>query len=190
MGFERGPRSAHAEAPVNSKHNPHTARAYLEELCSELDRGRQLRRLRLRWWQLPLWVSASVGLSAGLPACGGDVSDQLGEICDNDVDDDADGDVDCADEQCRDFPGCIAALYAAPGEICGNGVDDDGNGLVDCADFACLNDPDCQGALYAAPGEICNNGVDDDGDGDVDCMDADCAEHPDCADSALYAAPS
>jgi len=47
------------------------------------------------------------------------------EICDNTLDDDGDGLVDCEDPDCE----CI--------EICDNGIDDDQDGLPDC------EDPDC-----------------------------------------------
>ncbi len=51
------------------------------------------------------------------------------EICDNGVDDDSDGLIDAADEDCQDPP--------SGDEVCNNGIDDDGDGLIDNAD------PDC-----------------------------------------------
>ena len=54
------------------------------------------------------------------------------EICDDRVDNDGDGLVDCADPDCATFPGC-----QGPHEICGNCIDDDGNGLTDFEDPAC-----------------------------------------------------
>ncbi|MEC9352011.1 MAG: discoidin domain-containing protein, partial [Planctomycetota bacterium] len=79
------------------------------------------------------------------------------EICDNGIDDNDDGAVDCADAQCPPCP-----------EICDNGTDDDRDGRVDCADDDCAEAASCI--------EICDNGVDDNGDGDVDGDDIQCSE--------------
>ena len=49
------------------------------------------------------------------------------EICDNNVDDDGDGDIDCVDADCN----------CGNTEVCDNGIDDDNDGLIDC------DDPDC-----------------------------------------------
>ncbi len=92
------------------------------------------------------------------------------EICDNAVDDDGDGAVDCDDVDCAAFPECQAAF-----ELCGNGLDDDGDGAIDCADVDCALDPLC-----VVPIEDCANEVDDDGDGAVDCEDDDCDGAPAC----------
>ncbi|WP_373048769.1 hypothetical protein [Vulgatibacter sp.] len=78
------------------------------------------------------------------------------EDCDNGIDDDGDGDVDCEDLDCA--PWCAR-------EECTNGLDDDGDGFVDCADLDC--EQTCQL-------EICTNGIDDDGNGKIDCDDPDC----------------
>jgi hypothetical protein len=98
-----------------------------------------------------------------LAACGGAGSDA--EICDNGADDDGDGFVDCADQDCAGS--CREA-------DCGDGVDDDADGRIDC------DDPDCVDAcdLVCPEGncaEDCTNGVDDDLDFQVDCADPDCA---------------
>ncbi len=130
--------------------------------------------------------------------CSGAVED-----CTNNVDDDGDGAIDCADsdctgnaacqtlpEQCANGadddgdgladcadPDCSADAACQPGvEQCGNGVDDDGDGAIDCADSDCTTNPACQPGV-----EQCGNGVDDDGDGAIDCADADCAASPACA---------
>jgi hypothetical protein len=57
--------------------------------------------------------------------------DPEGEICDNGVDDDEDGLVDCDDESCSTDPACMET-------VCNDGIDDDEDGLVDC------DDPDCE----------------------------------------------
>ncbi|MBM4372983.1 MAG: hypothetical protein FJ098_15120, partial [Deltaproteobacteria bacterium] len=59
-----------------------------------------------------------------------------GEICDNEIDDDGDGFVDCIDWDCDDDPACAAFQ-----EVCTGGSDEDGDSFVDCDDFDCENDP-------------------------------------------------
>jgi len=54
------------------------------------------------------------------------------EICDDRIDNDGDGLVDCAD------PDCVGTT-ACPLEICGNCIDDDGDGLVDYEDSDCCD---------------------------------------------------
>jgi len=56
------------------------------------------------------------------------------EICNDGIDNDGDGLVDCADTDCADSPLCKK-------EICGDCIDNDGNGLTDYDDPACCNDP-------------------------------------------------
>ena len=52
------------------------------------------------------------------------------EICDNSLDDDGDGDPDCADSDCDTFPACIP-------EDCDEEGDEDGDGKADCEDDDC-----------------------------------------------------
>lgn len=84
------------------------------------------------------------------------------ELCGNGRDDDADGQVDCADPEC-------AAEIACRPEVCDNGADDNANGATDCADAACFDAAACQP-------EICDDFVDNNGNGDLDCDDAQCAQ--------------
>jgi len=75
------------------------------------------------------------------------------EDCDNGVDDDGDGDVDCEDSDC---PACP--------EICDNAIDDDRDGDIDCDDEDCSGvepcrviafirgDPDGNGAVQLTDG--------------------------------------
>ncbi len=62
------------------------------------------------------------------------------EMCDNGIDDDNDGQVDCTDSDCSEEPICAQPLM----EICSNGHDDDNDGQSDCADGDCLADPFCR----------------------------------------------
>ncbi|MBU1068272.1 hypothetical protein KJ975_01770 [Myxococcota bacterium] len=92
------------------------------------------------------------------------------EICNNQLDDDADGFADCDDQDCLIDEACLSV----PLEICDNGEDDDLDGFADC------NDTDCTaGCEYL---ETCDNNIDDDGDSFVDCDDQDCTFSQLCAD--------
>jgi hypothetical protein len=145
-----------------------------------------------------LYVNACGGTCAGPP---------IETDCQNGIDDDGDGLVDCDDADCGTDPICLIP----PTETeCANNFDDDVDGLTDCADPDCFVDPVCQvlpfeldcannidddldGAIDCddpdcsadpacqAPGvEDCSNGLDDDADGNVDCDDADCTFEPSC----------
>jgi hypothetical protein len=230
--------------------NPHAraVKAYLEELCTILDNEKRLVRPRRRWWKSPVVLpAAAVGLAAGLVGCSGTVESSNGlsenEICNDNLDNDGDGKIDCADTDCdctspaysapqpdagkdatphadagqdttpvketlcsdnidNDGDGlvdcadsdcasmCSAPAYMAPPvEICSDGLDNDYDGKIDCADTDCYSDPYC-GADYAAPVEtICNDGKDNDYDGKIDCKDSDCYSDPNCMQAA-YAAPA
>ena len=135
-------------------------------------------------------------------SCGRDGSITLDpERCDNQVDDDLDGHVDCDDQDCYAQPACDVD----PVEICDNDLDDDDDGYVDCDDADCTdsceylevcdNQLDDDGDTFAdcedqdcwtnelcdeTPAEVCDNQLDDDEDGDVDCADADCLTSPLC----------
>jgi hypothetical protein len=86
-----------------------------------------------------------------------------GEICDSTVDDDGDGDIDCADDDCLNNVACEGT------EVCDSGSDEDGDGDVDCADTDCAGTQTC-----TPPGEDCSTTDDEDGDGDAGCADSDC----------------
>jgi hypothetical protein len=90
------------------------------------------------------------------------------EVCDDAIDNDSDGDMDCDDSDCADDPACQVGV-----ENCGNGIDDDEDGFADCDDQDCFSNPVC--TL-----EICDNSIDDDGDGDTDCADAECVDTTYC----------
>jgi hypothetical protein len=70
--------------------------------------------------------------------CGGDP-----EICDDTIDNDGDGYVDCDDSDCIGDPVCDTGCVPEP-EICNDGIDNDCDGKTDCADKKdCRNSPDC-----------------------------------------------
>lgn len=96
------------------------------------------------------------------------------EICDNDIDDNGDGDIDCADIQCDGVDACL--------EVCDSGEDEDLDGDIDCADSDC---EDADGCF-----EDCTDGIDNDGNGDIDCADEGCADAPACFDECTAVAVS
>jgi len=87
-------------------------------------------------------------------------------ICDDGIDNDGDGFVDCDDQDCYETATCNPTV-----EICDDGIDNDGDGFVDCDDVDCFDD--C-GAEYEFD---CGDGIDNDDDGKIDCDDEDCAQN-------------
>ncbi len=79
--------------------------------------------------------------------------------CNNGVDDDGDGLIDCEDPDCDSSNECIV-------EICDNGIDDDNDGWIDCSDSECFYLEICL--------EICDNDIDDNGNGLYDFEDPQC----------------
>ncbi|MEM7244638.1 MAG: hypothetical protein AAF533_04810 [Acidobacteriota bacterium] len=105
-------------------------------------------------------------------------------LCDDGVDDDMDGAVDCDDPDCA---------LSCPEADCFDGVDNDGDGRADCEDLDCADecvemdcsdgvdedmdgDTDCadDDCWLSCPEGECDDGIDNDADGDVDCADDDC----------------
>ena len=74
------------------------------------------------------------------------------ELCGNGLDDDRDGEFDCADSECAGSSTCV--------EVCDNNLDDDVDGKFDCADTDCSVLPACGGAECGNgtvdPGEDCD----------------------------------
>ena len=87
------------------------------------------------------------------------------EICDDGVDNDADGLIDCFDPDCSGVPPC-----GSEAGQCNDGVDNDADGTTDCCDADCIGDPGCIENDTAT----CTDGVDNDCDGNADCADVDC----------------
>ncbi|MCB9762627.1 MAG: putative metal-binding motif-containing protein [Alphaproteobacteria bacterium] len=84
--------------------------------------------------------------------------------CSDGIDQDQDGLTDCEDGDCR---------FQCPESRCDDGRDDDGDGLTDC------DDPDCAASCVE---QDCTDGVDNDGNGLTDCEDAGCATNPRCVE--------
>jgi hypothetical protein len=94
------------------------------------------------------------------------------EICNNNIDDNFNGLIDCADSVCTNSPVCAPPQN----EICNNGIDDNQNGFTDCADSACSNTASCVPTLI----EICGNGIDDNNNNLIDCADSACVNNQAC----------
>jgi len=160
---------------MSSDDHAQRAREYLHSLCDRIDRGEGVSRGH--WASKIIPVIAPVALGLSLVSCSANSSSNATnegilyagppprEICDNGVDDDGDGKVDCDDPACANSPGCSeGVLYAGPpaDEVCDNGVDDNGDGLVDCDDPTCSDFPECgRIMLYGAPPP--QSSIDDDG---------------------------
>ena len=96
------------------------------------------------------------------------------EICYDGLDEDGDGLVDCADDDCSSDSLCLESGN------CADGYDNDLDGSEDCDDSDCSDDESCATAGIA---EICYDGLDEDGDGLVDCADDDCSSDSLCLES-------
>lgn len=100
------------------------------------------------------------------------------EICDDGVDSDCDGKVDCADSDCAGVPpwcsSCIPTGPETGDGACSDKVDNDCDGRIDCVDSDCASLARCCVPIK----EICGDGKDNDCDGKIDCLDADCAACP------------
>ena len=103
-----------------------------------------------------------------------------GRVCADKSDNDLDGKIDCADEDCDGLP--IAEFTKGVGTACQHGTeltcndifDNDGDGARDCADSDCSLFTQCQDAEL-----VCSDGFDNDGDLFVDCADSSCL-HQSC----------
>ena len=84
------------------------------------------------------------------------------EICDDGLDNDSDGFVDCFDADCVGNPSC----FEGDSVTCSDGVDNDGDGTTDCADVDCSGISPC-----GLESDFCDDGIDNDGDGLIDCAD-------------------
>ena len=135
------------------------------------------------------------------------------EICDDGIDNDDNGFVDCNDDACKAEDRCASTGNdshdgdASDGdgkdgqatggnagiqpdvpensgsEICDNNKDDDNNGFADCADPGCIHAAHCQDDYFTKQLIDCSDETDNDGDGLVDCDDPDCSDCAYCTSS-------
>jgi cysteine-rich repeat protein len=96
--------------------------------------------------------------------------------CSDNIDNDADGLIDCND------PNCNTAIVCDNGggdenndALCNDCIDNDGNGFTDCQDNGCAGVAVCQDVLGAETTcAACTDGISNDGDNFTDCDDFDC----------------
>lgn len=111
--------------------------------------------------------------------------------CRNGLDDDLDGETDCADDTCKANSQCREITGATDfwgTSLCRNGIDDDGDASLDCRDNnpagqGCANAPECQETPANTQFDgtpLCANLFDDDWDGPLDCLDGGCAGYAGC----------
>jgi len=106
------------------------------------------------------------------------VSVGTSEICNNNLDDDGDGFIDCRDADCAALPECRMCMPTGPevGRTCTDGVDNDCNGRTDCDDPGCASLPQCCRPTRPERDPMaCLDGVDNDCNGRIDCDDPGCA---------------
>jgi hypothetical protein len=126
-------------------------------------------------------VEAEATPAAGEASLEGEVADEAAapepapegslEACQDQVDNDLDGHIDCADQDCEVFAACVTAstpetveeapaepvMMVAPPPLperawqCKDGIDNDENGLVDCHESACQISRYCKRKMYERP---------------------------------------
>ncbi len=99
--------------------------------------------------EFPKW-SACVG---AVTDCG-PICTPKPEVCNDGVDNDCDGKIDCDDPDCASAPNCQKCVKQLDWEYCGDGIDNDCNGLTDC------DDPQCQATAFCTcTAETCDPGT-------------------------------
>jgi hypothetical protein len=109
---------------------------------------------------------------AGAGQCSAVCAPESGGQCDDAIDNDADGFLDCDDFDCAET--CDPAAPEDDLVSCSDGDDNDNDGFVDCDDFDC----DGLGACGAEDDDaLCSDLVSNDSDSFVDCADFDCSRN-------------
>lgn len=119
-----------------------------------------------------VWSAVFLGIISVMligVSCGNDSSTPTSEVglCDNAIDDDADGDTDCDDSDCAGDPACDTS----------NCMDADNDTYYAYDPANCPSGDDCDdGDQNIHPGavEVCDDAVDNDCNGDIDAADTVC----------------
>jgi len=103
------------------------------------------------------------------------------EACQDGIDNDGDGYIDCVDLDCQPGeepnPACLPdGDPEDSAQRCQDGIDNDENGYTDCQDFSCQDFDVCP---QEDTDELCSDGIDNDGNGYKDCDDFSCSKNPD-----------
>jgi hypothetical protein len=100
--------------------------------------------------------------------------------CYDDVDNDLDYRLDCADSDCTGEDIGPTSVCETPEITCNDGLDNNGNGEIDCADPLCNGRPGnvaetkfCGSENAGIAHANCIDGFDNDGNGELDCADND-----------------
>jgi hypothetical protein len=112
-----------------------------------------------------------------LGSCGSDAEGNAAGECEDGIDNDSNGAIDCLDPRCWAAPNC-----AEPGDDDDTGDDDTGDddaGDDDAGDDD-TGDDDTGDDDSAGVDEDCSDGIDNDLDGAIDCDDSDCLGSPNC----------
>lgn len=113
-----------------------SALAYLKEICRQLDEGSLQANLRkvavVTAVPVSMLVSGCMNDLYGVPAYGMMMEET---VCNDGLDDDYDGLIDCEEEECQGVEYCLG---------CDDGQDNDGDGNADCDDESCETAPECQ----------------------------------------------
>ena len=109
--------------------------------------------------------------------------------CDDSIDDDGDGNVDCDDSDCATDSVCVASIEDVCTDVlpgCADGVDNDADGDSDLEDSDCGSDWNVEEdsvEVEVFSESICTDSLDNDGDGLVDCLDDDCVYDNACVET-------
>jgi hypothetical protein len=96
----------------------------------------------------------------GLTDCEDKLREHTELTCDDTIDYNGNGDIDCPDPYCY-RPSCS--------EICNDGIDNDSDGKTDCADSECVGQLGPNGETCELTEVSCVDDQDSDGDGLCDC---------------------
>lgn len=109
--------------------------------------------------------------------------------CQDGIDNDGNGKLDCDDEGCKDFAFCAAPEDGKENTLiaCQDKIDNDGDGKIDCNDDDCKIFDICKSSTLPAENteETCKDNIDNDGNGKIDCEEISCLVFEQCAGSKI-----